>query len=823
MSYINIGRESQGLPAINSARRIRDLEAELQAYRQRDAANLTPVGILKYDGSQTRRAVGELQDQVKALREEVKKKDGLVQHLVSLDSAPKVPRAPDSYRLDSLYLGERGAVEATRGELASVQVKFERAQERIRELSVELEAKDVRIRELELRVENNRETEGRLSEMVASLREKLSDFESRADSYETVANRGEYTISTLQRENREANEKIVELEQRLRKQLEEREHSESRLMSEGRRLSDFLVQLSSLLYTEDLVDASQSSIDIVLKKLTDLIQENAMLKGKILNMNEHLNETQLETKASRETIMRLVSEVGREQKITTRYTSDIENLRLERDNAVAVKRDLEREIELLRERVDAGQRSLEATKGELALCNDRFSTMERNYRESSHSVHTSGTQFKLFRDQIANLLSTAFNDVVPTEECIKECVRRITEDKKELDRRAEDYDIRVKQLSEQLEQELSIHRDMAQRAKRFEVESMDMAERLRIAEGELSAGDVLRDGFKFDKEKYLRGLQKLGEIMKMDRISLDLGLDLTMDALVARAEQLVKLETGTLAEKSTHVYSLQRKVKALKEQLESKDLHIDLLRKKMTSLEERVHGRVDAERLRETESLRVQKLEKLVEKYKLQLHDSRQEVQNLKAQLMGSGELKVRTLEQRKDIDELARQIEELEEIRKRQSRKISQLKSTVDETENNRQENSVASENAVQALSSELRTTKNALDNLKYKEKQLLDFRTVVARMLGLDINTLAVPDYEIITRLEKLIEAHHTTAFTTLSLEEALQDVQDGTADDFRRVLTGTDPIVQRSRERSRRKAHKIRTRARSLSPMRRDPRQY
>ena len=81
----------------------------------------------------------------------------------------------------------------------------------------------------------------------------------------------------------------------------------------------------------------------------------------------------------------------------------------------------------------------------------------------------------------------------------------------------------------------------------------------------------------------------------------------------------------------------------MKEQLESKDLHIDLLRKKMTSLEERLHGRADSERVRETDSLRMQKLERLVSKYKLQLQDSRQEVQNLKAQLLGSTELKVNT------------------------------------------------------------------------------------------------------------------------------------------------------------------------------------
>ena len=52
--------------------------------------------------------------------------------------------------------------------------------------------------------------------MVTALREKLASFESRADSFETVANRGEYTIATLQKENREAHEKIVDLEGRLR-------------------------------------------------------------------------------------------------------------------------------------------------------------------------------------------------------------------------------------------------------------------------------------------------------------------------------------------------------------------------------------------------------------------------------------------------------------------------------------------------------------------------------------------------------------------------------------------------------------------------------
>ena len=71
-------------------------------------------------------------------------------------------------------------------------------------------------------------------------------------------------------------------------------------------------------------------------QVTDLMQENAMLKGKLLNLNGALTSTELETKASRETIMRLVSEVGREQKVATRYTSEIENIRMVRYTSISL-------------------------------------------------------------------------------------------------------------------------------------------------------------------------------------------------------------------------------------------------------------------------------------------------------------------------------------------------------------------------------------------------------------------------------------------------------------------------------------------------------
>ena len=102
----------------------------------------------------------------------------------------------------------------------------------------------------------------------------------------------------------------------------------------------------------------------------------------------------------------------------------------------------------------------------------------------------------------------------------------------------------------------------------------------------------------------------------------------------------------------------------------------------------------------------------------------------------------------------------------------------------------------------------------------QLLDFRGVIARMLGLDVNTLAVADYEIITRLEKLLKSQQCSVVSPVRLGVTVVDSGDG---GIISDLEATDPVVGRSRDKSRRKAGRARVRARSLSPVKRDTRVY
>ncbi|KAL4237945.1 hypothetical protein ACF0H5_002655 [Mactra antiquata] len=774
-----------------------------------------------------------------------------------MESVPKVPvrSQVDSVRLEQLYLGDRQSLDAARSELAMYQVKSEKLENKNRELENELEMRDVRIKEQQLQMETSRENETRLSTLIESLRSQVRELEGRAGAFESVAGRSEFTVAALQKENKASQERIVDLETRQRKQLEEREEALAKVSILERKMKEHYMHLASLLKFEPL--SGIATPEEICAKISEQAEENALLTGKLLTLNETLNNSELETKASRETIMRLVSEMGKEKQSQTRYVEEMDSLRSrsreryrgndgvylksclknsnsnyrerslsrERDIERSARKELEREISMLNERLDAAQRTIDAQRAELQQRESRFSSLELELRSNSSAVRNASSQFTVFKEQLMGLLSED-RSFQATEENLLRKIENLMYSSRDIRNKNEVLEERVKELTGQLETQYELHKTAASRARKAETDASDLHARLQSAEGELAAGDVLRDGFRSDKERYMRCLQQLGEAMKMDRISLDLGMDMTSDALIARAEQLVKLEKDTLADRSTHIYNLQRKVKSLKEQLESKDLHIDLLRKKITSLEEKLLGKSGIERERDTETLRIRKLEKIAEKYKIQLGDARQEIINLKAELLGSSELRVRTMEQRKETEELAGQVEELEKLRRKQAHKIRELKSEIDNSTQASEENRVVADNAVQALTSELRTTKTALSTIQTREKQLIDFRNVVARMLGLDINTLAIPDYEIITRLEKLITAHHSHTFTTLSLEEALADMEDGFFSgycDYKNTIGASESQnIRKSRERVKRKA--LKCRARSCSPAKRiDPKVY
>ncbi|KAL7987678.1 hypothetical protein Chor_006597 [Crotalus horridus] len=187
-----------------------------------------------------------------------------------------------------------------------------------------------------------------------------------------------------------------------------------------------------------------------------------------------------------------------------------------------------------------------------------------------------------------------------------------------------------------------------------------------------------------NNKNYLKFLDLLSEKMNLDSIAVEIGFDMRLDAVLARAEQLIKLERGTLTDNKIMVRNLQRKVKAQKEQLENKELHMKLLRQKIIQLEE---------------------------------------------------EKQIKALEQDKTIEELSKLQEKLEKMKTKAEKQLTSVKCELHVTE---------------------RAAKEDKEKAKHLLESLADFRTVISRLLGLNIATVALPDYEIVTRLEGLIHSH-------------------------------------------------------------------
>ena len=142
-------------------------------------------------------------------------------------------------------------------------------------------------------------------------------------------------------------------------------------------------------------------------------------------------------------------------------------------------------------------------------------------------------------------------------------------------------------------------------------------------------------------------MERIGNILKISQISADVGLDMNVDIILARVEQLVRSESDSLQDKQTNIYNLQRKVKSYKEQLDNKELHLDLLRKKLAALEEERAGKCALEREVDDHITMSKKFKLKVEKLTEQLNAIKLENNELKSQLLDSGCLKVCDIEEK--------------------------------------------------------------------------------------------------------------------------------------------------------------------------------
>ncbi|XP_005615578.1 coiled-coil domain-containing protein 170 isoform X8 [Canis lupus familiaris] len=548
--------------------------------------------------------------------------------------------------------------------------------------------------------------------------------------------------------------------------LKEIEENKNQVSKNCRQHEEFLAQLGDCL-DPDKKNEKASYEDLILK-LRELCEENAFVKGQIVTLEETINVHEMEAKASRETIMRLVSEVNRAQEKAASCTKEKGKLNQDLLSAVETKEALEMEVRILQERLLAGQQVWDASKQELNLLKKRSCELEKSLEASVDAAAASRSQYFSFREKVAALLRGSWGTTGPKEDAIVERIREMTSQEESRKKMVSQLEARISELVEQLGNESGFHQKALQRAQKAENKLEVLQGQLTHLEGELVSGDVLRDNLNFEKQKYLKFLDQLSEKMKLDQMAAELGFDMRLDVVLARTEQLVRLESNAVIENKTLAYNLQRKLRTQKERLESKELHMSLLRQKIAQLEGEKQVRSALAVERDEASLTLRKLQKKVERLQKELSVCREANTELKAKLADTSELKIKTLEQTKAIEDLNKSRDKLEKMKEKAEKKLTSVKSELDTTEREAQEDKERAKNMIEVVTNEMKTLKKSLEEVERREKQLVDFREVISKMLGLNMTSLALPDYEIIRCLERLIHSHQHYFVTCACLQD-------------------------------------------------------
>ncbi|NXJ85211.1 CC170 protein, partial [Trogon melanurus] len=660
----------------------------------------------------------------------------------------------------------RAAAETAQSELAALSVKYDCAQSELLELRSRIISKEASFQELKAEAESYKENNARQMSRLLSLQTRIQEMEEEACVLTTSKNQAELTAQTAFKENCELKEKLHEQNAKLNKYLNECEESMSQASKISRKYEELLKQLSGFLDTD--IREKEKPQEHLMSKVSDLCKENLTLKDQVAALQEAVNVHEMESKAGRETIMRLVSEVTKEQKKAAGYYQDMEKLSKDLDSALIERQSLEMEIRNLQGKLTANQKALDASKLELHGLKKSSSELDGSLKSSREEARTAQSSLAAFKEQIATLLSGGSAIVKPSEKTILERIQEINCKEKRKEIMVSQLETQIAELTEALENQSRLYQEALERSRKAEKSSETFQDQLKQLEAELLSVDLMQDGLKLEKQKYLKFLEQLNEKMKLDNLAAEVGFDMNVDVILARVEQLVKLEGDAVIENKTMAYSLRRKLKTQKEKLESKELHMKLLRQKITQLEEEKQVRTALAVERDEANLTVRKLHKMTERLQKQLDLARETNTDLKAKLSETNELKIKTLEQNRTIEELNKSQGKLERMKEKAEKQLTSVRSELLLKERKATEDKEKNKNMLEAVTSEMKVLKTTLAELTKRERQLADFREVVSQMLGLNIDSLALPDYEIITRLEGLIHSHQHHCFPCVCLRD-------------------------------------------------------
>ncbi|CAH1160270.1 unnamed protein product [Phaedon cochleariae] len=654
---------------------------------------------------------------------------------------------------------EVDATTSLRSEIAALQYKRDRLTTDLEEMRSQVRARDQHCLELQLETDQLREQAARQGAIVQGLKKRVHELEERERGLTAAQGRHEVALQTAHRDVRYNEEKLKELEARARNLEMDLTAEEQKKESARQQLQDFVRRLSVALGAE-ILDYSHVSPETLVHKAAELVQETSRLRSKASNIHDTLGTVEIDLRTCRENLERALADKECLQRQSAAQILEIDRLRQEKENVEMQNRVTERELNELKDKLALSNRSLGSASGNIAQQESMICQLRDELKIKEEKIQRLHADYKHTLESLAIMLSTPSRFVDSLEEVIKDRIHEILDDNKDKSAQLEAFREKLNQESQQLSRHVSLYDQAMSRIRSLEDEKNHLEARLHKADAEASACEISIDGLKRDKSTFMNFLDRLARALNMDEISHDLGVDLHTESLLLRAEQLARLESEKLVDKTAAVYQLQRRVRTLREQLQRKDLHLDLLRRKLSLQEDTVKTKCLLQSERDEANVRVKKLVKQVDRLQLQLSEAKSQIRELNSQLAEAADYKITSLERGRKIEDLQKRLIESESLRTKYNRKMSLLKDQVRTTSETIDQERNVSDRSLQLLRDELARTKDALSEVQRRDTQCQNFKHSVAKILGV---ALPMPDYELISRLQKLVDAHHD--FTIVS----------------------------------------------------------
>ncbi|ESO13206.1 hypothetical protein HELRODRAFT_159839 [Helobdella robusta] len=276
--------------------------------------------------------------------------------------------------------------------------------------------------------------------------------------------------------------------------------------------------------------------------------------AEVARLKRMISQMEVEIKANRGTISRLAAEAEKQHLSAVDGLSQVQHFIKEKEAFEVEKRQATDEFERLKI-------ALSETEAKLADSQARIANLERELRvrglqnEDFVNVKRNHTKFK---NKLINLLFESCENVgedgaVDEEGIIKEIIGLKDRHKSNL----EEKETLVTKYHQKTSEEVERLEDVIKDLERDFIDCRNSVIRLEQ-----------------DKQKFLGFITQLKSIVGIAEADVDLGLDRTLEVILLRTNQLSRNETTSLAEKKSQVYTLQRKLKSLNENMDSKVVFI---------------------------------------------------------------------------------------------------------------------------------------------------------------------------------------------------------------------------------------------------------